>query len=44
MELQTKGFSFHAAAMLVEEGAVTLADLQPPPGAPAAPAALSAER
>jgi len=44
MELQTKGFSFHAAAMLVEEGAATLADLQPPPGAPAAPAALSAER
>jgi len=28
----------------VEEGAVTLGDLQPPLGAPAAPAALSAER
>jgi len=44
VELQTKGFSFHAAAMSVEEGVVTLADLQPPPGAPAAPAAMSAER
>jgi hypothetical protein len=44
MELQTKGFSFHAAAMLVEDGAVTLADLEPPPGAPAAAADLSAER
>jgi hypothetical protein len=44
VELQTKGFSFHAAATLVEEGAVTLADLQPPAGAPAAPASMSAGR
>ena len=44
VELQEKGFSFHAAATLVEDGAVTLADLQPPPGAPAAPASLTAVR
>ncbi|MGZ6124171.1 MAG: hypothetical protein ACXWLR_04375, partial [Myxococcales bacterium] len=38
VELRAKGFSFNAGALLVEEGAVTPADLQPPPGAPAAPA------
>ncbi|OLD07586.1 MAG: hypothetical protein AUI90_09700 [Deltaproteobacteria bacterium 13_1_40CM_3_69_14] len=37
VELHDKDFSFHAAAMLVEEGAVALADRQPPAGAPAAP-------
>ncbi len=44
IELKGRGFSFNAAATLVEEGAVTVADLQPPPGAPAAPASLSAGR
>jgi hypothetical protein len=44
VELQEKGFSFHAAATLVEEDAVTLADLQPPQGAPAAPPSMSAGR
>ena len=44
IELKTRGFSFNAAATLVEEGAVTVADLQPPAGAPAAPASLSAGR
>lgn len=44
VELLARGFSFHAAATLVEEGAVTPADLQPPPGAPAAPASMSAIR
>lgn len=38
------GFEFNAAATLVEEGAVTVADLQPPAGAPAAPASMSATR
>ena len=42
--LESKGFVFNAAATLVEEGAVTLADLQPPAGAPAAPGSLSATR
>lgn len=44
VELKTRGFTFNAAATLVEEGAVTVADLQPPAGAPAAPASLSAGR
>lgn len=44
VELQAKGFSFHAGATLVEEGTVTPADLQPPPGAPAAPESMSAGR
>lgn len=44
VELESRGFVFNAAATLVEEGAVTLADLQPPAGAPAAPASLSATR
>jgi hypothetical protein len=42
--LQAKGFSFHAAATLVEEGVVALGDLQPPQGAPAAPTSMSAGR
>ena len=44
VELQAKGFSFNAGAMLVEEGGVSPADLQPPTGAPAAPESLSAGR
>ena len=44
IEFKARGFSFNAAATLVEEGAVTVADLQPPAGAPAAPASLSAGR
>ncbi|MBS2021007.1 MAG: hypothetical protein JST92_01245 [Deltaproteobacteria bacterium] len=44
VELTGKGVSFNAAAMLVEEGQVTVADLQPPPGAPAAAAGLTAGR
>jgi hypothetical protein len=42
--VQFKGFAFNAAATMVEEGAVTLSDLQPPAGAPPAPATLSATR
>jgi hypothetical protein len=42
VEYTSRDFSFNAAATLVEEGAVTVADLQPPPGAPSAPASLSA--
>lgn len=44
VELHVGNFTFNAAATLVEEGAVTVADLQPPPGAPAAPTSLSAGR
>jgi len=44
VQLKMKGFSFHAGATLVEEGVATAADLQPPPGAPAAPDSLSAGR
>ncbi len=44
VELHQGSFSFNAAATMVEEGAVSVADLQPPPGAPAAPASLSAGR
>jgi hypothetical protein len=42
VEYERGGFSFNAAAPLVEEHIVTVADLQPPPGAPAAPASMSA--
>jgi hypothetical protein len=44
VEVQAKGFSFNAAATMVEDDQVTVADLQPPAGAPAAPASLSAGR
>ncbi len=44
VELHAGNFTFNAAATMVDEGAVTVADLQPPPGAPAAPASLSAGR
>jgi hypothetical protein len=44
VELSGKGFSFNAAATMVEEDAVGANDLQPPPGAPSAPASLSAGR
>jgi hypothetical protein len=44
VEFAQDGFSFNAAAVLVEEGAVSVADLQPPPGAPPAPASMSAGR
>ncbi len=44
VELHAGSFAFNAAATLVEEGAVSVADLQPPPGAPAAPASMSAGR
>src|SRR5438105_5580553 len=44
VEIQGKDFTFNAAATMVEEGQVTVADLQPPPGAPAAPTTLSAGR
>jgi hypothetical protein len=42
VEYSQRGFTFNAAATMVEEGAVTVADLQPPPGAPPAPASMSA--
>lgn len=44
VELHDGKFTFNAAATLVEEGGVTVADLQPPAGAPAAPASMSAGR
>ena len=44
VELKLGTFSFNAAATMVEEGAVSVADLQPPPGAPAAPPSMSAGR
>lgn len=44
VELRAKGFSFNGGAMLVEEGVVPAADLQPPAGAPAAPPSMSAVR
>ena len=43
VELSGRGFEFNAAATLVEDR-VTVADLQPPVGAPAAPASLNAAR
>ena len=44
VELTGRGYTFNAAATMVEEGAVSVADLQPPPGAPSAPASMSAGR
>ncbi len=44
VELHAPGYDFNAAATMVEEGAVTVADTQPPAGAPAAPPSLSAGR
>ena len=44
VEVTGGGFTFNAAATMVEEGAVTVADLQPPAGAPPAPASMSAGR
>jgi len=44
VELHAGSFSFNAAATSVDEGAVSVADLQPPPGAPAASTSLSAGR
>ncbi|HUJ29105.1 MAG TPA: hypothetical protein VLW85_23955 [Myxococcales bacterium] len=44
VELTSRGFAFNAGATMVEEGAVSVADLQPPPGAPSAPASMSAGR
>ena len=44
VELSVKGFSFNAAAALVEEGAATPAQLQPPQGAPPAPPSMNAVR
>lgn len=44
VELSARGFTFNAGATMVEEGAVDVADLQPPPGAPSAPASMSAGR
>lgn len=44
VELSGPGLAFNAAATLVEEGAVTVADLQPPAGAPPAAPSLSAGR
>jgi hypothetical protein len=42
VELHAGSFSFNAAATMVDEGGVTVADLTPPPGAPAAAAVASA--
>lgn len=44
VELHAGSFSFNAAATLVEEDAVTVADLTPPPGAPTRPAMAAAGR
>jgi hypothetical protein len=44
VEIHAGNFAFNAAATMVDEGAVTVADLQPPPGAPPAPASMSAGR
>ena len=44
VELTGGGFAFNAAATLVTEGAVTVADVQPPLGAPSAAKGLSAGR
>ena len=44
VELTGGGFAFNAAATMVTEGAVTVADLQPPLGAPSASKGLSAGR
>ena len=42
VELSQGNFTFNAAATLVEEGVVTVADLQPPAGAPPASPSMSA--
>lgn len=42
VELKTGTFTFNAAATMVEENVVRVADIQPPPGAPAAPPSMSA--
>ncbi len=42
VELHAGAFSFNAAATLVEEGAVTTADVTAPPGAPTRPAVAAA--
>jgi hypothetical protein len=42
VELHAGSFSFNAAATMVEEDAVTTADLTPPPGAPSPPTVASA--
>jgi hypothetical protein len=44
VEVSGRGFSFNLAATSVEDGAVKVADLQPPAGAPAAASGLSAGR
>jgi hypothetical protein len=44
VELSGNNFEFNAAATIVEDGRVTVADLQPPQGAPAAPTSLNAAR
>ena len=44
VELKGNNFEFNAAATIVEEGRVTIADLQPPLGAPAVPASMNAAR
>jgi len=44
VELSGRGFSFNAAATMVDDGAVTVKDLQPPAGAPSAPPSMSAGR
>ena len=44
VELHAGSFTFNAAATMVDEGAVTSADLTPPPGAPVKPAMASAGR
>ncbi len=44
IELRAAGFAFNAAATMVEEGVVGASELQPPAGAPAAPASMSAGR
>jgi len=44
VELHAGSFSFNAGATMVEEGAVTVADVAPPPGAPAPAAVASAGR
>jgi hypothetical protein len=44
VELTAKNYEFNLAATLVEEGRVTVADLQPPPGAPRSPTSMNAAR
>ncbi len=44
VELSGNKFEFNAAATIVEEGRISVADLQPPAGAPAAPTTMNAAR